>query len=58
MRSYKIIAYVGLETHSKVVKAKNSYEANKMALDYGHQKSNYGKSGFLRGVSVRVLKNN
>lgn len=34
MRKYKITVYVGLETHSKVIEAKNSVEANKKALDY------------------------
>lgn len=56
MRNYKITAYVGLETHSKVIKAKNSYDANQIALSYGHKLSNYGRAGFFRGVSVKAIK--
>ncbi len=56
MRKYKITVYVGLETHSKVIEAKNSVEANKKALDYGHKLSIYGNGSFLRGVSVKSVK--
>ncbi len=57
MRKYKITAFVGLETHTKTVEAKNSIEANKKALDYGHKMSSYGNGGFLRGVKVTAIKN-
>lgn len=57
MRKYKITAYVGFETHTKVIEAKNSVEANKQALDYGHKMSNFGNGSFLRGVSVKSVKN-
>ena len=56
MRQYKITAYVGLETHTKVVEAKNSREANEKALDYGHKMSKFGGGSFLRGVSVKPVK--
>lgn len=32
MRKYKITVYVGLETHGKVIEAKNSVEANKKSI--------------------------
>lgn len=57
MRKYKITAFVGMESHSKTIEAKNSYEANQKALDYGHKMSNYGSGGFLRGVKVTAVKN-
>lgn len=56
MRQYKITAYVGFETHTKVVEAKNSREANEKALDYGHKMSKFGNGSFLRGVSVKPIK--
>lgn len=56
MRKYKITAYVGLETYTKVIEAKNSVEANKQALDYGYKMSKFGNGSFLRGVSVRSVK--
>lgn len=58
MRKYKVIAYVGLETHKQVIEAKNLVEANKLALDFGHKKSDYGSGKFLRGVSVKAVKSN
>lgn len=57
MRQYKITAYVGLETHTKVVEAKSSKEATEKALAYGHKMSNFGNGSFLRGVFVKPVKN-
>jgi hypothetical protein len=56
MRTYNITAFVGLETHTKTIQAKNSFEANKKALDYGHKMSGYGSRGFLKGVKVKPVK--
>lgn len=56
MRKYKITAYVGMETHTKVIEAKNSREANEKALDYGQKMSKFGNGSFLRGVSVKSVK--
>lgn len=57
MRKYKVTVYVGFETHSKTVEAKNSIEANQKALDYGHKMSSFGNGSFLRGVKVTAIKN-
>lgn len=57
MRKYKITAFIGLDSHSKIIFAKNSYEANQQALDFGHKLSNYGRSGFLRGTKVTYVGN-
>ena len=55
MAKYKITAYVGMDSHSITIDAKNSYEANKRALEFGHRKSNYGER-YLKGVkAVRVM---
>lgn len=55
MRKYKVTAYIWRKTHSKVIEAKNSVEANKK-IDYGHKMSNYGNGSFFRGVSVKSVK--
>lgn len=57
MRRYKITAFVGFETHTKIIEAKNTCEARQHALDYGHKMSNYGNGGFLRSVIVKEIKN-
>ena len=37
MRKYIITAFIGFDRHSKIVEAKNSFDANQKALDYGHK---------------------
>ena len=55
MRKYRITAFVGLDTHTKVIEAKNSIEANDKALAFGYEKSGHG-SKFLQGVRVSPVK--
>ena len=57
MRKYIITAFIGFDRHSKTVEAKNSFDANQKALDYGHKLSGYG-SKFLKGVKVTPIKKN
>ena len=55
MAKYKITAYVGMDAPTITIEAKNSYEANQKALEFGHRRSNYGEK-FLKGTKVvRVL---
>ena len=55
MAKYKLTAYVGFDSYSTIIEAKNSREANQRALDFGHRKSNYGEK-YLRSVkAVRVI---
>ena len=57
MARYKITAYVGMDAPTITIEAKNSYEANKKALDFGYRKSNYGER-YLKGVkAVRIPGN-
>ena len=57
MRKYKITAYVGMDTHSKIVEAKNSFEAGQMALNWGNSLSGYGRNHYFRGTKVSAIKN-
>jgi len=57
MAKYKITAYVGFDAPTIVIDAKNSYEANRKALEFGHRKSNYGEK-FLKGTKVVRLPGN
>lgn len=55
MPKYKITAYVGMDAPTITIDAKNSYDANKKALEFGYRKSNYGEK-FLKGTKVvRIL---
>ena len=56
MAKYKITAYVGMDAPTITIEAKNSYEANKRALEFGHRQSEYGKK-FLKGTKVVRLLN-
>ena len=51
MAKYKITAYVGMDAPTITIDAKNSYEANKKALEFGHRQSNFGER-FLKGTKV------
>lgn len=57
MKKYKITAYVGFDSPSKVIEAKNMGDAYQKALDFGHKLSNYGKGPFFSGVHVQPIKN-
>lgn len=56
MIKYKITAYVGFDSPSKIVEAKNFDEAYRMALDFGHCLSGFGEGPFLSGVHVQRIK--
>ena len=51
MAKYKITAFVGIDAPTITIDAKNSYEANKKALEFGYRTSNFGER-FLKGVKV------
>lgn len=55
MRKYRIFAFVGLDTHTKIIEARNSVEANAKALSFGHEKSRNGQK-FLQGVRVQAVR--
>lgn len=55
MRKYHITALVGLDSHTKIIEARNSIEAHDKALAFGYEKSRHGQK-FLQGVRVQAVK--